>query len=323
MRNKDLYHLYWDEGKNLDEIAEILSRPKATIYYWFNKLGIPRRTRSESRKGRHLSPRTEFKKGEHATPQREFKKGNKPSLWNKGLTKATDPRLKTQGEKVSATLSGRTQKDAKYTFSKEYYQKLYWDDDLSLAAIAEKLGCNSSTIVYYLQKYSIPRRLRSRRTKNAKSNSKYAFSKEFYEDLYLKEGLSMKAIAQKLGCTAGTPSYWLKKYQIPRRERTETRKPTGPERHLTEIIEKEGLPFKYVGNGEFILGGKCPDFLNTNGKKQLIELFGEYWHDIFDIGERTNYFKQFGFNTLIIWESELQDETRLVRRLRRFTKGGG
>ena len=36
--------------------------------------------------------------------------------------------------------------------------------------------------------------------------------------------------------------------------------------------------YRYVGNGELILGGKNPDFMNVNGQKKLIELFGEQWH---------------------------------------------
>lgn len=97
-------------------------------------------------------------------------------------------------------------------------------------------------------------------------------------------------------------------------------KPTKPERTLIKIIKKYNLPFKYVGNGEFVLGGKCPDFLNTDGKKQLIELFGTYWHDIFDIARRKDHFKQYGFETLIIWEDELKNKDRVIHKLKRLAK---
>ena len=86
--------------------------------------------------------------------------------------------------------------------------------------------------------------------------------------------------------------------------------------------------YKYVGNGEFILGGKCPDFMNINGKKKLIELYGDYWHGKERTGkikkeaedERINHFKKFGFNTLIIWESELKNLLKLKQKVLIFNK---
>lgn len=98
------------------------------------------------------------------------------------------------------------------------------------------------------------------------------------------------------------------------------KKPTKPERELTELISSNKLPFKYVGNGEFILGGKCPDFLNVNGKKQLIELFGTYWHPIFDVAKRTEHFRQYGFKTLIIWEDELRNNNKVIRKIKSFSR---
>lgn len=97
-------------------------------------------------------------------------------------------------------------------------------------------------------------------------------------------------------------------------------KPNKPEQKVISLIDANHLPFKYVGNGEFILGGKCPDFLNTDGKKQLIELFGTYWHSLFDVAERTDHFRQYGFNTLIIWEDELEDGDRVLKKIKQFAR---
>lgn len=98
------------------------------------------------------------------------------------------------------------------------------------------------------------------------------------------------------------------------------KKPNKPEQHLIALIETNHLPFKYVGDGEFILGGRCPDFLNTDGKKQLIELFGTYWHPIFDVAERAEHFRSYGFNTLVIWEDELVDEAKVLRKIKSFAR---
>jgi len=96
--------------------------------------------------------------------------------------------------------------------------------------------------------------------------------------------------------------------------------PNKPEQQLIALIEAHHLPFKYVGNGEFILGGKCPDFLNTDGKKQLIELFGTYWHPVFDVAKRTEHFRSYGFSTLCIWEDELQDEAKTLKKIKQFAR---
>lgn len=94
--------------------------------------------------------------------------------------------------------------------------------------------------------------------------------------------------------------------------------PNKPEQQLITLIEANKLPFKYVGDGEFILGGNCPDFLNTNGKKQLIELFGTYWHPVFDVAKKKEHYRQYGFDTLIIWEDELQDEDKVLKKIKHF-----
>lgn len=82
------------------------------------------------------------------------------------------------------------------------------------------------------------------------------------------------------------------------------RKPSDIEQRLIDIIERFNLPYKYVGNGEFLLGGKNPDFLNVNGHKKLIEMFGDMWHKRGSEVGRQAFFRQYGFDTLIIWGSD-------------------
>lgn len=94
--------------------------------------------------------------------------------------------------------------------------------------------------------------------------------------------------------------------------------PNKPEAALLELINEYKLPFKYVGDGQFILGGRCPDFINTNGKKQVIELFGVHWHPIFDVADRTENYRRFGFETMVIWEDELKDKNKLIKKLTHF-----
>lgn len=95
-------------------------------------------------------------------------------------------------------------------------------------------------------------------------------------------------------------------------------KPNRKELALLDIIKQLSLPYSYVGDGQFILGGKCPDFLNTNGQKKLIELWGNFWHQGQNPQDRIDYFAKYGFETLIIWESELNKPTELEERLLNF-----
>lgn len=95
-------------------------------------------------------------------------------------------------------------------------------------------------------------------------------------------------------------------------------KPNKPEQFLIKLIEEHNLPFRYVGDGQFILGGKCPDFLNCNGEKQLMELYGDYWHQNDDPQERISFFRQYGFDTLIIWEHELSNPITVASKIKSF-----
>lgn len=104
-------------------------------------------------------------------------------------------------------------------------------------------------------------------------------------------------------------------------------KPNKPEKKLIKFFKEKKLPYKYVGNGDFILGKKCPDFINVNGEKKVIELFGEYWHG------RTNrrkapyhqteqgtkeFYGRYGFKALIIWYDELKNMGGILEKIEKF-----
>lgn len=84
--------------------------------------------------------------------------------------------------------------------------------------------------------------------------------------------------------------------------------------------------YKYVGDFDIVIGGKCPDFININGQKKLIELFGDYWHSMKKTGiskekhetERREHFKKYGFDTLVVWESELKNKEAVKNKIVEF-----
>ncbi len=102
--------------------------------------------------------------------------------------------------------------------------------------------------------------------------------------------------------------------------------PNNPEKKLIKLIEKHNLDYKYTGDLSFFIGNKNPDFVNTNGEKKVIEIFGDYWHN----PNRNKRIKQhqtvkgtikhhneYGFDCLIIWENEL-DNKSLINKLKVF-----
>jgi len=97
-------------------------------------------------------------------------------------------------------------------------------------------------------------------------------------------------------------------------------KPNKLELKLDSILQKY-FPnqFKYVGNGEVQIGRKCPDFININGKKQVIELFGRYWHKgLFSEAGKINHYKKYGFDCLVIWDNDFKNNRKVISKIRNF-----
>lgn len=105
------------------------------------------------------------------------------------------------------------------------------------------------------------------------------------------------------------------------------KKPNKPEQRLIDIFSRRLPQFQY--NGDFslgiLLGGLIPDFINVNGKKEVIELFGDYFHSPEVIGDdwkrselgKVMLYNSLGYRCLVIWEYELNElsEDELVEKV--------
>lgn len=93
-------------------------------------------------------------------------------------------------------------------------------------------------------------------------------------------------------------------------------RPNKPELKLLSLLESN-FPgdWRYVGDGSFWIGGRNPDFLSN---KRVIELFGDYWHKGENPKDRIDYFRAYGFETLVIWESELSNPANVEDSIKRF-----
>jgi len=101
------------------------------------------------------------------------------------------------------------------------------------------------------------------------------------------------------------------------------RTPSSLEMKFQEIIEKHDLPYKFVGDGSFMIGRKNPDFININGEKIAIEVYARFyklrhaetineWKQ-----ERIKVFKEYGWNILFFDETEC-NENNILQTIRRI-----
>jgi G:T-mismatch repair DNA endonuclease (very short patch repair protein) len=107
-------------------------------------------------------------------------------------------------------------------------------------------------------------------------------------------------------------------------------KPNKPEKFLDNLFQ-QFFPnqIKYIGDGrdkDSIVSGRCPDFIFTDGQKKIIEFNGDYWHGEKITGrtkeeeeqQRIAHFAKEGYQTLIIWEHELEDIDILQKKIFEF-----
>lgn len=92
-------------------------------------------------------------------------------------------------------------------------------------------------------------------------------------------------------------------------------RPTKPEIKMLALLESL-FPgeYKYVGDGDVWIAGKNPDFINVNGQKKIIEVFGDYWHRNDKPSDRMKIFEPYGYKTLVIWESTLYEDIEYVEQ---------
>lgn len=111
------------------------------------------------------------------------------------------------------------------------------------------------------------------------------------------------------------------------------KRPNKPEQRVIDIITKYKLPYSYTGGGSVILLGLNPDFVNCNGAKKIIEVFGIAYHNpdktflpqvplIQQEPYRKALYASLGFDCLVLWDDEmakLSDE-EIAERIKEFTR---
>ena len=89
-----------------------------------------------------------------------------------------------------------------------------------------------------------------------------------------------------------------------------------------QIIDEYQLPYKFVGNGEFMIENKNPDFININGEKKAIEVYYKRHKEEFRNGiqawkeDRASIFAKYGWELLFLEATDLNNKTIINKILR-------
>lgn len=94
------------------------------------------------------------------------------------------------------------------------------------------------------------------------------------------------------------------------------------EKLVDGVIKKHGLPYKFVGDGSFLIGRKNPDFVNTNGEKTAVEVYCKRHKDLFRGGcdewkeARSALFAKYGWSIIYVEDWQTNDEKLLLSILK-------
>ena len=94
------------------------------------------------------------------------------------------------------------------------------------------------------------------------------------------------------------------------------RKMSSLEIRVNDVIKKYDLPYKFVGNGEVMIGRKNPDFVNINGLKVAVEVYARKHKEQFrgNVNEwrkdREKAFSEYGWRIIYIedWQTNKEED---------------
>lgn len=241
----------------------------------------------------------EHKKGYHLSEEarnniRKSHRGEPPSFKGRHHSKETK-------KKISEAQKSYIHRDRLLNINDEKLRELYIDKKWTQKQCGYYFGCSGGTIKRRLLRINII----IRNQKEARALLKLAGEDNpFYGKHHNEE--TRRIIKEK------------RKLQIITKEsirKTLTRRlPTSLEYKFQKIINKNNLPYKYVGDGKFFIERYNPDFINTNSRKIAIEVYAKYYklrHDktIEDWkNKRNKVFKNYGWNLIYFDETEVNED---------------
>lgn len=264
--------------------------------------------------------------------KRAYQEGRRKA-WAKGLTKETSEKLRLSTEKSSKKrIELGVHKGQKYKLgwrkikiTKEELVNLYWTQRLSQRKIGKKFNTSGTYIQGYFKLYNIPIRTESER--NANCHKGVVVSQETRDKIRntLKGQKHTEERKTKIGLKS--KERWenkeFREKNIKNMLSGLLKRPTTLERDFITVVEKHNLPYKYVGDGSFLIGYKNPDFVNVNGEKVAIEVYYTWFklnHNKQTEEQyrerRSKYFSAFGWKTFFFNETELKNEQLILEVLK-------
>lgn len=247
-----------------------------------------RKKMSDSMKEKYKNKENHPRYGVHLSidTKRKISEANKGHLgWNKGLTKETDERL----QKLSESLKKRDHWWIRYIgkANKGKHRSLEERKKMSEDRKGEKGS-------FYGKTHSVETRKKISKMRKGKRNSPATeFKKGEPRTIEIQKKATKKALSHL------------------------SERPTKPEQIFLDICKKYNLPFKYVGDGKFWIENINPDFVDCNGRKIAVEIFGGYWHSpIYNskisydrtYDGRKKILKKYGWSCIIFWDDELMND---------------
>lgn len=210
---------------------------------------------------------------------------------------------------LSESHKGQVPWNRRIDISEERLYDLYIKKGLSSVKIGQIFNCDFATILSRLQEFGIPVRTLKEANKGAGARVIIRRKGLTYEEIY-GEGRAYR-IKGKLRESHKNPSKELLKKCLKRRT------PSSLEVKFQNIVDKHDLPYRYVGNGSFILGHFNPDFINTNSEKIAVEVYARYYKRRNKISiqewkeKRSEVFKSYGWKLLFFNEVEVSEKNVL------------
>ncbi len=97
------------------------------------------------------------------------------------------------------------------------------------------------------------------------------------------------------------------------------RTPSSLEKKFQGIVDKHNLPYKYVGDGSFMIGRKNPDFINTNSEKIAVEVYANFYKQLDNRNvekwkeRRNKIFREYGWKVIYFNEVEVNEKNVLAK----------
>jgi len=185
--------------------------------------------------------------------------------------------------------------------------KKWWTEEIRKMQIESKKGTHFSPKTEF--KKDDPRLLGNKINLGRKHTDEWKLNASEKTRIRWKNKAFRRIFSEKMKAHWQNPEY--KERTIKATLKSLMKRPTSLEQRFIEIIKKYNLPYKYVGDGRFLIGFKNPDFININGNKSCIEVANRFHHKRNWAEKRKEYFKKLGWDCAVIFEDEF-NESKII-----------